>query len=546
MMSSAKVEFCRFERPIEIYENERLWIGRGFSKMGLLPTERGPYSTKDGSLSWKTMTEASLALLRGNVMGFGNGKGRERNGKIAPKRIRRGWSFHEEDDDQGNHDGSDKENLRREDEYECSTENDDINDNYCGFVPCIGPEDGPTDNEDGWQYFPDFSPQSLLNPNRKRGMLDFVRRRKLRRVAVFRPDYFLPREVYTKCDYCDSSVVNMLSSAMLDALSLSTLFAHGLKNNVTDAQALPIKSKLIDALSIGDNCDNDTESEDYDPGVDINKVKDRLCTFAETCVGKPGPLMQLLNAETDKNLVTAMPGRRKLMSRYLNEKERLHLSRLLIKDIDRYSYKMHCRSNSCACLANATNGHSDLDGDQDTLPACEFRLVSCTNDRCSAMFSFKHRTQHDEECGYKLLPCPSGCGTLIPRNGVHIHVRDNCSLRQAECPLSIVGCTSIVQAQDITCHLNNHADQHFILMANRMMEYQSVMKAMNTRLQLLEENNARLERELKRTTTQLQSKNEAKAVSGDVKKLTKRLGNLEGTCRTEFKKVEYDRRNHQK
>lgn len=44
-----------------------------------------------------------------------------------------------------------------------------------------------------------------------RGMLDFVRRRKLSRMAVFRPDHFLPKEVYAKCDFCDSNVVNMLS-----------------------------------------------------------------------------------------------------------------------------------------------------------------------------------------------------------------------------------------------------------------------------------------------------------------------------------------------
>jgi len=44
-----------------------------------------------------------------------------------------------------------------------------------------------------------------------RGMVDFVRRRKLSRMAVFRPDHFLPKEVYAKCDFCDSNVVNMLS-----------------------------------------------------------------------------------------------------------------------------------------------------------------------------------------------------------------------------------------------------------------------------------------------------------------------------------------------
>jgi hypothetical protein len=40
-------------------------------------------------------------------------------------------------------------------------------------------------------------------------MLDFVRRRKLTRIAVFRPDHFLPKDVYAKCDFCDSNVVNM-------------------------------------------------------------------------------------------------------------------------------------------------------------------------------------------------------------------------------------------------------------------------------------------------------------------------------------------------
>lgn len=554
MMSSAKVEFCRLERPIEVYENERFWIGRGFSKVGLLPTERGPYSTKDGSLSWKAMREASLALLRWNFVAVGNGNGKgkgkgSRNGQTDAKRIRRGWSFHEEDNNQINANDSDKENLRKEDEYECSTESssgDNVTDKYCGFVPCKGPEDGPTDDKEGWQYFPDFSPQSLLTPNRKRGILDFVRRRKLRRVAVFRPDHFLPREVYTKCDYCDSIVVNMLSSSMLDALALATLFAHGPKNNVSDAQALPLKSKLIDSLSIGGNCTNHNQNYEYDPGVDINKVKDRLRTFAETCVGKPGPLTQLLNPDVDQNVVSAMPGRRKEMARYFNDQERLSLARLLVKDVDRYSYKMHCMDDSCACVLGETIGNLNRDDEDEDNLNCEFRLVPCPNPNCNASFSYKYQAQHDDECGFKLLPCPSGCGAMVPRNEVHIHVRDICSMRHAECPLSIVGCTAIVQAQDISSHLNNHADKHFMLVASRMMEYQSMIKEMSTRIRLLEEKNEQLDRELKRTVVQLQSKSEAKVISGNVKKLTKRLGTLESACSTEFKKMEYERRNQRK
>ena len=336
-------------------------------------------------------------------------------------------------------------------------------------------------------------------------------------------------DISNKCDYCDSIVVNTLSNAMLDALSLATLFAYGLSNNIRDVKALPLKSKLIDTLDIGNNCDRD-------PVVGINKVKDRLVSFAEMSVSKPGQLMHMLNPDgVDQNLTGAMPERRKLIAiNYLTEQERINLARLLIKDVDRYSYKMHCNVDSCSC------------NNDDEEQACEFRLVPCPNLGCGATFSFKHQAEHDEECGYKPLPCPNGCGMKIPRNDVHVHVRDKCSLRAAECPLASFGCTSIVQARDITDHLNDTADKHFMLIANRMVEYQNAMKEMNARIHTLEEKNALLERELQRSTIQLQSKNEAKAISNDVKKLTKRLGTLENTCRTEFKKVEYDRRSHKK
>ena len=135
--------------------------------MGLLPTERGPYSTKDGSLSWKTMKEASLSLLRGEVDGANGKKG---GGGTTSIIIRRGWSYHEEERGHYTADNMEK-SQKEEDEYECSAGSggdDTAGDNeYCGFVPCIGAEDGPTD-ENGWQYYPDFLPQSLLSPNRKR------------------------------------------------------------------------------------------------------------------------------------------------------------------------------------------------------------------------------------------------------------------------------------------------------------------------------------------------------------------------------------------
>jgi hypothetical protein len=83
---------------------------------------------------------------------------------------------------------------------------------------------------------------------------------------------------------------------MLDALSLATLLAKGPKKYITDAKVLPLKSQLIDSLSIGNNCSNNTQREDFDPLVDIIRDKDRLRNFAETCVAKPGIMTTSVSA----------------------------------------------------------------------------------------------------------------------------------------------------------------------------------------------------------------------------------------------------------
>ena len=56
------------EVVVEVDENERCWVGKGFGKGGLLPGDRGAFSTTDGSISWKTVEDASedpLVLGRG-------------------------------------------------------------------------------------------------------------------------------------------------------------------------------------------------------------------------------------------------------------------------------------------------------------------------------------------------------------------------------------------------------------------------------------------------------------------------------------------------
>lgn len=201
----------RFERLIEIYENERLWIGRGFSQAGLLPTDRvGPYSTRDGSSSYKTLEEAMDSLLMRRQWGNEGGGNDNASGEVQRRRLRgRGWSFHQIDDgnspvfrndenasvNSNNVDTDDQassvaknddadtrggggggvgSNIKMEATIQATTK-DDEHDDYHGFTIYISTtnerglktnvddDSHPTD-EHGWQYYPDFSPRSLSTP----------------------------------------------------------------------------------------------------------------------------------------------------------------------------------------------------------------------------------------------------------------------------------------------------------------------------------------------------------------------------------------------
>ncbi|KAG7364947.1 TRAF-type zinc finger domain containing protein [Nitzschia inconspicua] len=51
------------EAVVEIDENERYWVGGGFGCRGLLPNDRAPFSSSDGSMSWKSLEQASEDLV---------------------------------------------------------------------------------------------------------------------------------------------------------------------------------------------------------------------------------------------------------------------------------------------------------------------------------------------------------------------------------------------------------------------------------------------------------------------------------------------------
>ena len=111
------------ESVVEIDENERYWVGGGFGRRGLLPNERGAFTTTDGSMSWKTTAEASEDLVL----------------------LGRGWKY-------------------------------------------VGDQFTPATK---WMYASDFRPESIKNAKPDRGMMHWVRFRRLYRSKQFNPDEFV-------------------------------------------------------------------------------------------------------------------------------------------------------------------------------------------------------------------------------------------------------------------------------------------------------------------------------------------------------------------
>lgn len=116
---------------VEIDENERYWVGGGFGSRGLLPNDRGPFSTTDGSMFWKSPDEASEDLVL----------------------LGRGWTY-------------------KESEFTPGTQ---------------------------WMYATDFRPESIKRAKPKRGMMHWVRFRRLYRTKTFNPDEFVEYVLKLSC-----------------------------------------------------------------------------------------------------------------------------------------------------------------------------------------------------------------------------------------------------------------------------------------------------------------------------------------------------------
>ncbi len=362
---------------MEVYENERRWVGGGFSKKGLFPTERGPFSTNDGSLSWKSLEEASEALLQ------------------------KGWIW--PDDSRYEYDVP-------------STEND-----------C---------DENGWKYAVDWSPAHLEKSTSLQGMTHWVRRRRIRRRKVFDPRQLtFTTDENESCVNCDSDAIDALSRKLLETLSLATLLKRDAQQTLTDAVALPLKDKLIDSLGIASPAP--AWSSKVHPSVRLQNLLEELDKFPRS---QQSVLASFTTGDASSTL-KGMAERMVLVSnQYFHKDEREAISDIVICQLDP-ECELHCGRNACSdeeCeyfrIACPNYGCDQMVSrklvDRHVDMKCGFTVVECPNE-CGESFPRNQRESHlANACGLRASQCPFyalGCSVIVPARDRVQHVEENAS-----------------------------------------------------------------------------------------------------------------------
>lgn len=444
------------EAIVEVDENERYWVGKGFVKGGLLPNDRGAFSTTDGSLAWKTIEEVSEDLLL----------------------LGRGWVYKED-----------------------------------GFSPTQ--KDDP---DNCWLYATDFRAESINQAKPSRGVLHWIRFRRLNRIKVFNPGEFVPKDIYEQCDFGDSDAADALSKIMLEVLAYSTLLHN--KTHVTDTIALQLKKSILD-IAIGYHL----PKGETDAFYQLDQLRKKLENFVEK--ERSHTMMSRLFSGIDFSFYGRI-GRKEFKERCdavsascLLKIERDAIASLIVRKLDPH-FQVHCDKVNC--------------GDE-----CGFTRVKCPNEGCSTTMSKIYLETHDATCPYKIITCD--CGDTFPTNESSHHLGQVCRLRSVECPFTNIGCLKVVKACDSQKHVADDVCAHLLLAVNRIVEQQEEMKDTKSKIMALEQDNKEL-----KLIFQKQQEASAKEVAHFQTKLTKtskELGHLETTCKKEFKKIN-DHRSHVK
>lgn len=435
------------EHSIEIYENERTWIGGGFSKKGLLPNDLSAYSTIDRSASWKSLEEAQEAFLLPGTA-------------------------------------------------------------YLENSTFTLSEDEPL-----WNYARDFSQGAMANKATNKKPLHWVRFRRLVRPKRLDPQSLFPaipniQEVISKCENGDSQAMQQLNTTLVEVLAYLTLLEN--PNCLTDATILQAKRKLYESLS---NLSLSHRSEQEPAHARLELLRKTLAELADTERRRAKHVLSRIDFFANRHQDLSFRERcRDLETCRFHE--RAAVAGWVIRVLDDGDFHMHCDQIKCGS-------------------ACPFFHVSCPNEGCSLTLSQKYVQKHDQLCAYKLVSCQ--CGDSVRRHDMTRHRQGVCPLRDASCPFFKMGCTKVCQAHELPDHVETDISGHLLLVLDRMMEQQSVIRDFNGKITSLQKENLQLKQTL--AVYREASEKESKDIQKKLNDMIKKVGILESSSRKEFKRI---------
>ena len=430
---------------LELYENERLaglgvFSNQGFTKDALLLTDRGHYSTKDGSKSFNTLEEATEGFLP------------------------YGWKY-TLDMEPLSANKSDDNDSYDDNNNETKTTTTAIGKVGQFYIDTTLPN---TDNE-GWTYDVDFG--LFENSCDTKGMIHFVRRRRLYHEITFDADLIMKKEEWSACDNCDSIPVDEISTQLLESLACASLLEQpgGITQSVIGDQ----KRKLLkEILNLEERCIDQPDPEKMPYYTRIELLLQQLRTYG---VKKQSVFSKGLNFfHTKRESLKDISLRTVQVANCFSKAERDMWAALAVRHNDP-EFAYHCDKPGCGEI-------------------CDLFRVSCENAGCKVILSRRHMAKHDEECVWKVVCCPRECGDSIQRQQIPKHLKEVCALRDAVCPFNEIGCSAVVLHKDVPDHMKSHAESHLLLALDRMMEYQKVFQDMTDRVTKLEKENEDLKK----------------------------------------------------
>lgn len=116
---------------------------------------------------------------------------------------------------------------------------------------------------------------------------------------------------------------------------------------------------------------------------------------------------------------------------------------------------------------------------------CPFAPVHCEHEGCSERCSAHSLAAHDATCPFKPMACEK-CGEQLARGELHRHLSSACSMRDASCSYSSIGCNKAMTHRDVGNHLEECTQAHMLLLLQTVSQQQSVIQALTARVAELE------------------------------------------------------------